>query len=113
MRFPALKSAGGTLLCGVVTCVLVLALGSVTAAPRSGRPTERSKQKAAAEASRAAIQQKLAALKKDISRTESEKEDAADELSESEEKISDANRALRELSDEQTATNARLGELAH
>jgi len=105
------RSAAGKLLCGLIACVL--AFGAAHADPKvRSRPTERSKQKAAAEASRAAIQQKLAALKKDISRTESEKEDAADELSESEEKISDANRALRELSDEQTATNARLGELA-
>jgi septal ring factor EnvC (AmiA/AmiB activator) len=109
LRFPALKSAGSTLLCGVVTCALALALGNAHAA---GRPTERSKQKAQAEAQRAGIQQKLNALKKDISRTESEKEDAADELSESEEAISDANRALRELAGEQSATNAKLQDLA-
>jgi septal ring factor EnvC (AmiA/AmiB activator) len=108
-----MKSAGSVLLSGVLACVvsavLVLAPGNVQAAPRQ---TERSKQKAAAEASRAAIQQKLSALKKDISRTESEKEDAADELAESEESISNANRALRELSEEQSATNAKLGDLA-
>ncbi|QJE03233.1 peptidoglycan DD-metalloendopeptidase family protein [Massilia forsythiae] len=78
------------------------------AAPRI---TERSKQKAAAEAERAGIQQKLGALKKDITRTESAKEDAADELAESEESISNANRALRELADEQSATNDKLKEL--
>jgi septal ring factor EnvC (AmiA/AmiB activator) len=108
-----MKSAGSVLLSGVLACVvsavLVLAPGNAQAAPRQ---TERSKQKAAAEASRAAIQQKLSALKKDISRTESEKEDAADELAESEESISNANRALRELSEEQSATNAKLGDLA-
>jgi septal ring factor EnvC (AmiA/AmiB activator) len=83
------------------------------AEPRQGaRQTERSKQKAAAEASRAAIQQKLGALKKDISRTESEKEDAADELSASEQAISDASRALRDLAEEQAATNAKLKDLA-
>jgi septal ring factor EnvC (AmiA/AmiB activator) len=74
----------------------------------AAKPTERSKQKAAAEASRAGIQQKLQALKKDISRTESQKEDVADALAESEEAISDANRALRELAGEQQDTNARL-----
>jgi len=63
----------------VLACVF--AFGGAQAAPRQ---TERSKQKAAAEAARVGIQQKLSALKKDISRTESEKEDAADELSESE-----------------------------
>jgi septal ring factor EnvC (AmiA/AmiB activator) len=117
LRFPVSKSAAGKLLCGLLACALVLAPVQAeprkSARPTGSRPTERSKQKAAAEASRAAIQQKLGALKKDISRTESEKEDAADELSASEEKISDANRALRELSDEQVATNARLRALAN
>jgi len=94
-------------LCGLLACVF--AVGGAQAAPRQ---TERSKQKAAAEAARVGIQQKLSALKKDISRTESEKEDAADELSESEEKISDANRSLRELADEQSATNTKLKDLA-
>jgi septal ring factor EnvC (AmiA/AmiB activator) len=92
-------------------CWVVLALaagGAIGAA----KPTERSKQKAAAEADRAAIQQKLSTLKKDISRTESEKENAADTLAESEEAISGANRALRELAGEQEGTNARLRELA-
>lgn len=112
MRFPVSKSAAGKLLCGLLACAL--AFGPAQADSRkTARPTERSKQKAAAEASRAAIQQKLGALKKDISRTESEKEDAADELSASEEKISDATRALRELSDEQAATNAKLHDLAN
>jgi len=111
LRFPVPKSAAGKLLSGLLACAL--ALGPAQADPRKAtRPTERSKQKAAAEASRAAIQQKLGALKKDISRTESEKEDAADELSASEEKISDASRALRELADEQAATNAKLRDLA-
>jgi septal ring factor EnvC (AmiA/AmiB activator) len=95
------------LLCGLLACVF--AFGDAQAAPRQ---TERSKQKAAAEAARAGIQQKLSALKKDITRTESAKEDAADELAESEEAISDANRSLRELADEQAATNAKLKDLA-
>jgi septal ring factor EnvC (AmiA/AmiB activator) len=103
-----MKSAGSALLCGVLSCALAFAVGNAQAA---ARPTERSKQKAQAEAERAGIQQKLNALKKDISRTESEKEDAADELSESEEAISNANRSLRELADEQAATNARLQDL--
>jgi septal ring factor EnvC (AmiA/AmiB activator) len=77
----------------------------------AARPTERSKQKAAAEATRAGILQKLSTLKRDISRTESAKENAADTLAESEEAISDANRALRELGGEQEGTNAKLREL--
>lgn len=80
-----------------------------TAAP--AKPTERSRQKAAAEAKRAGIQQKLTALKKEISRTESEKEDVADTLAESEEAISNANRALRDLAKEQLDTNLRLQDL--
>jgi septal ring factor EnvC (AmiA/AmiB activator) len=88
-------------------CCFALAL-AMGGAHGAARPTERSKQKAVAEASRAGIQQKLQALKKDISRTESQKEDAADTLAESEEAISDANRALRELAGEQQDTNARL-----
>ncbi|MTW03525.1 murein hydrolase activator EnvC family protein [Pseudoduganella ginsengisoli] len=76
------------------------------------KPTERSKQKAAAEAERAELQQKLNALKRDIGKTESAREDAADTLAESEEAISKANRTLRELADEQAQTNARLTELA-
>src|SRR5690349_8202950 len=76
------------------------------------KPTERSRQKAAAEAKRAGIQQKLTALKKEISRTESEKEDVADNLAESEEAISNANRSLRDLAQEQADTNRRLQDLA-
>jgi septal ring factor EnvC (AmiA/AmiB activator) len=113
LRFLQPKSAGGRLLSGVLALSLSLPLmlgaGGVQAAPRQ---TERSKQKAQAEANRAGIQQKLNALRKDISRTETEKDDAADELSESEEAISNANRALRDLGDEQATTNTRLRELA-
>jgi septal ring factor EnvC (AmiA/AmiB activator) len=100
-------SVRGKLLCGLLACVF--AIGGAQAAPRQ---TARSKQKAAAEAARAGIQQKLSALKKDISRTESQKEDAADELAESEEAISDANRSLRELAGERAATNTKLADLA-
>ena len=91
-------------------CCIVLALAA-SGAIGAAKPTERSKQKAAAEADRAAIQQKLSTLKRDISRTESEKENAADTLAESEEAISGANRALRELAGEQDGTNAKLREL--
>ena len=88
-----------------LTLTLVFSAGSATGA---ARPTERSKQKAAAEASRAGIEQKLSALKRDISRTESAKDSAADTLAESEEAISDANRALHELAGEQGDTKAKL-----
>jgi septal ring factor EnvC (AmiA/AmiB activator) len=91
-------------------CCIALALAA-GGALGAAKPNERSKQKAAAEANRAAIQQKLSSLKKDISRTETEKETAADALAESEEAISDANRALHDLAGEQGDTNAKLGEL--
>jgi septal ring factor EnvC (AmiA/AmiB activator) len=100
------KYAGRAGLC--LALALAIAAGGASAA---ARPTERSKQKAAAEATRAGIQQKLGALKRDISRTESEKEDAADTLAESEQAISGANRALRELAGEQDDTNGKLRQL--
>jgi septal ring factor EnvC (AmiA/AmiB activator) len=98
-----MKSAGSLLLCGLLLC----AQGAAHA-----RPTERSKEKAAAEAARSGIAQQLSALKKDISRTEDAKDDAADELAESEEAISNANRALHDLDQEQSQTNTRLADLA-
>jgi septal ring factor EnvC (AmiA/AmiB activator) len=105
LRFPIKKSAGSALLCGLLAMCMA---GTAV----SAKPTERSRQKAAAEAKRAGIQQKLSALKKEISRTESEKEDVADNLAESEEAISNANRSLRDLGEEQRETNLRLQDLA-
>ncbi len=79
------------------------------ARPPAAKATERSKQKQAAEAERAALQQKLTALKRAINQTESEKEDAADALAESEDAISDANRALRDLAANRRKPHARVG----
>lgn len=90
--------------------VLAVAVGGAVAAPKV-KTTERSKQKAAAEQTRAEIAQKLARLKSDVERTEDLKEDAADTLAESEEAISSANRQLRELAEEQIETNQKLGSL--
>ncbi|WP_426116344.1 peptidoglycan DD-metalloendopeptidase family protein [Massilia sp. PWRC2] len=96
-----------------VSAAALLALASCALAQAApAKPTERSKQKAVAEANRAGIVQKLQSLKKDISKTESQKESAADTLAASEEAISDANRALRELKDEQADTNVKIAELA-
>jgi len=89
----------------------MLSIGAASAAPFA-KMTERSKQKAAAEAERAGVQQKLSALKKDISKTESAKDDAADTLAESEQAISDANRSLRDLQQEQADTNVKLQQLS-
>lgn len=91
--------------------LLTVSLAVPVAHAAPGKPTERSKQKALAEAERAGLQQKLTALKKDIGKTESAKEDAADTLAESEAAISDANRALRDLQQEQQDTNAKLATL--
>ena len=88
--------------------LLCAALLVSSGAAHGAKPTERSKQKAAAEAQRAGLQQKLTALKRDISRTESAKDDAADTLAESEEAISNANRALRDLAQEQSETGVKL-----
>lgn len=100
----AAAAAGAALL-------LITSLGAHAQTARSGKPTERSKQKALAEAERAGLQQKLSALKKDISKTESAKDDAADTLAESEQAISDANRALRDLQQEQGDTHTKLQQL--
>ncbi|QBE63525.1 murein hydrolase activator EnvC family protein [Pseudoduganella lutea] len=78
----------------------------------AAKQTNRSKQKAAAEVERAALQQKLNALKRDIGQTESAREDAADTLAESEQAISNANRQLRELAAETEATTAKITELS-
>jgi septal ring factor EnvC (AmiA/AmiB activator) len=93
----------------VAMAALLAVAASLHAAPK--QPTNRSKQKAAAEATRAGIQKKLATLKRDVVRTESAREHAADELAASEEAISDANRSLRELGEEQQQTNKKLQEL--
>jgi septal ring factor EnvC (AmiA/AmiB activator) len=103
LYFPLKKSAGSALLCGLLLCAGFDA---------NARPTERSKEKAAAEAARSGIAQQLTALKKDISRTEDAKDDAADELAESEQAISNANRSLHDLDAEQVQTNTRLADLA-
>jgi murein hydrolase activator len=96
--------SGSALLCAL------LALACVPGA--QARPTERAKQKAAAEARRAGISKQLQVLQAEISRTESEKEDASDALAESESAISDANRALHDLAQEQQDTNAKLQAIA-
>lgn len=104
MGWSLKKPAGSALLCGLLALAVAAGAGA--------RTTERSKQKADAEARRAGIQQKLQALKRDIARTESEKEDAADELADSEEAISTANRSLHDLVQEQADTNAKLQAIA-
>lgn len=109
MRLPSTKSAGSALICAALVTSLALALSSPAQAQRQ---TERSRQKATAEKQRLGVKQKLEAIRKDIARTEDAREDAADELAESEAAISDANRALRDLAEEQDATSTRLNDLS-
>lgn len=104
MRLPITKSASTLLF-----ALLAVALSDSAFAQRQ---TDRSRQKATAEQQRAGIQQKLEAIKRDIARTEDARADAADELAESEAAISDANRALRDLAEEQDTTSTRLHELS-
>ncbi|HEU4851582.1 MAG TPA: peptidoglycan DD-metalloendopeptidase family protein [Telluria sp.] len=87
---------------------LAAALVALAGSALAAKPTERTKQKAVAEKSRENIREKLNALKQEISRTEAQKEDVADELAESEQAISDANRSLRELSEETAATSLKV-----
>jgi septal ring factor EnvC (AmiA/AmiB activator) len=82
------------------------------ASAQAAKITERAGQKRAAEAERTELQQKLNGLKRDISRTETAKSHAADELAHSEKAISEANRALHELADEQKQTEAKLNRLS-
>ncbi|HTD04779.1 murein hydrolase activator EnvC family protein [Undibacterium sp.] len=72
----------------------------------------RAAQKTAAEAERAELRQKLNALKNDISKTETAKDQASDALASSEQSISEANRSLRDLQKEQADTQTRLTQLA-
>jgi len=90
---------------------LGLALLLAASAAPAAKVTERTRQKQAAEAERAALKQKLTALKSAINQTESAKDDAADALAESEAAISDANRALYELAREQKDTAGRIARL--
>jgi septal ring factor EnvC (AmiA/AmiB activator) len=75
------------------------------------KATDRSRQKQAAEAERAALRQKLTTLKRDIGKTETARSHAADALARSETAISEANRALFELAHEQQETAAKLAGL--
>ena len=102
---PITKFLGSALLCALLGIAL-------SPEAQAQRQTERSRQKLTAEKQRAGIQQKLAAIKREISRTEDQKEDAADTLAESEAAISDANRALRDLAGEQDETSTRLRDIA-
>ncbi|MBR7794083.1 peptidoglycan DD-metalloendopeptidase family protein [Undibacterium sp. FT147W] len=82
-----------------------------TAASALAASNSRALQKNKAEAERAELQQKLKALKTDINKTESAKDQASDALAESEKAISEANRSLRDLQNEQAQTEEKLRQL--
>ncbi|HEX7634456.1 MAG TPA: peptidoglycan DD-metalloendopeptidase family protein [Noviherbaspirillum sp.] len=90
----------------------VAALLAGTLPANAAKLTERAKQKRAAEAESANLQQKLDALKRDITRTESAKNHASDALAQSEASISETNRALHELAEDQREIEAKIGLLS-
>ena len=92
--------------------VLSLLLLSIAVSHAAPKVTDRSKQKKQAEIQRAELQKKLGTLKKEISKTESAKDSAADTLAASEAAISNANRTLRGLASEQQQTEMKLAQLS-
>ncbi|AYR22456.1 murein hydrolase activator EnvC family protein [Herbaspirillum rubrisubalbicans] len=97
---------------GCLRALAAIGVGCLLCAAVQAQPiTERTKQKQAAEKEQADLQQRLANLKRDIDKTETAKDNAADALSASEQAISKANRSLRDLAQEQQATEARLAQL--
>lgn len=99
-------SAGWRLLAALAMASLLL-----SAPASANKVTERTKQKRAAEAERAELQQKLTTLKREITQTEVAKSHAADALAHSEAAISEANRELHELANEQRQIEAKIAQL--
>lgn len=90
---------------------LAMASLLLSAPASANKVTERTKQKRAAEAERAELQQKLTTLKREITQTEVAKSHAADALAHSEAAISEANRELHELANEQRQIEAKIAQL--
>lgn len=99
-------SAGWRFLAALAMASLLL-----SAPASANKVTERTKQKRAAEAERAELQQKLTTLKREITQTEVAKSHAADALAHSEAAISEANRELHELANEQRQIEAKIAQL--
>jgi septal ring factor EnvC (AmiA/AmiB activator) len=117
-KYAALSLVRALLWLGVAVCVACHFAAAHAAGPgaqiakRGSKLTERSKQKTVAETERTQLQQKLGALKQEINRTEAAKDDAVDALAASEDAVSDANRSLRELSNEEKRTETKISQLA-
>ena len=90
----------------------MLGLAGTLNTANAAKISERSKQKQAVQTEHAALREKLSALKRDIDQTEASKSHAADALAHSETAISNANRSLRELTEEQKQTAAKLDALS-
>lgn len=104
---PSIRLFSGTAL--LVAVLLPVAFWQPCAlAQPARRVAEHTRQKQAAEKERADLQQKLVNLKRDIDRTETAKDNAADALAESGHAISMADRSLSELAREQADTEVRL-----
>jgi len=97
---------------GTLCLFLSLSLGLVSVSHSAPKTTDRSKQKKLAETERAELQKKLGTLKKEITKTESAKDSAADTLAASEAAISNANRSLHGLASEQQQTEVKLTKLS-
>jgi septal ring factor EnvC (AmiA/AmiB activator) len=95
-----------------LTLVALLMAHGLALSEPTGRLSDRSRQKQAAEQERAELRKKLSDLKEDIVKTEKARGDAADALAGSEAAISNANRALRELGIEQDRTKQQLRALS-
>jgi septal ring factor EnvC (AmiA/AmiB activator) len=89
---------------------VLLACGSACA--HAAKLSERGKQKQIAESERAALRDKLTALKRDINKTAAAQGHAADALAHSEAAISHANRSLHELAQKQKQTAEKLDALS-
>ncbi|PXX41869.1 murein hydrolase activator EnvC family protein [Undibacterium pigrum] len=105
MPFNKTKSSGF-----FIAALLSLSLAG-TATPAMAASNARAQQKTKAEADRAELQNRLKALKTDINKTETAKDNASDALAESEKSISEANRSLRDLQAEQAQTEAKVKQL--
>lgn len=96
----------------LAAAALIAAMAGSWLPAHAAKVTDRSRQKRAAEAERAELQQKLNSLKREITQTESAKSDAADALAHSEAAISEANRALRDLAEEQRDIETKMSRLS-
>lgn len=90
---------------------IAILLASIGTASNAAKISERARQKQAAEAQRAAVQDRLDALKHAISQTEAATDKATEALGKSSQAISRADRSLHDLDTEQNDTERTLAQL--